>query len=145
MYLPTQAYRVDAGAAEQARWEEASKETIKKTTKPCPRCNVPIEKNGEYELRQDSAGASCMVASGGSEGFWRVHSLRPARQCECLYSSMELLNLLNPHSTQTNLVSWQKLGMLSHTNARHEAGQCNGFQGWFLWDEILPLDWKLRW
>ncbi|XP_040614108.1 E3 ubiquitin-protein ligase parkin isoform X2 [Mesocricetus auratus] len=41
-----QAYRVDKRAAEQARWEEASKETIKKTTKPCPRCNVPVEKNG---------------------------------------------------------------------------------------------------
>ncbi|KAI4567577.1 hypothetical protein MJT46_008790 [Ovis ammon polii x Ovis aries] len=43
----TQAYRVDEKAAEQARWEEASKETIKKTTKPCPRCHVPVEKNDE--------------------------------------------------------------------------------------------------
>ncbi|XP_023415122.1 E3 ubiquitin-protein ligase parkin isoform X1 [Loxodonta africana] len=42
----TQGYRVDEKAAEQARWEEASKETIKKTTKPCPRCHVPVEKNG---------------------------------------------------------------------------------------------------
>lgn len=42
----SQAYLVDKRAAEQARWEEASKETIKKTTKPCPRCNVPVEKNG---------------------------------------------------------------------------------------------------
>uniref|UniRef100_A0AAA9U024 E3 ubiquitin-protein ligase parkin n=1 Tax=Bos taurus TaxID=9913 RepID=A0AAA9U024_BOVIN len=42
----TQAYRVNEKAAEQARWEEASKETIKKTTKPCPRCHVPVEKNG---------------------------------------------------------------------------------------------------
>ncbi|XP_036173233.1 E3 ubiquitin-protein ligase parkin isoform X1 [Myotis myotis] len=41
-----QAYRVDARAAEQARWEESSRETIKKTTKPCPRCHVPVEKNG---------------------------------------------------------------------------------------------------
>ncbi|XP_023555057.1 E3 ubiquitin-protein ligase parkin isoform X2 [Octodon degus] len=41
-----QPYRVDERAAEQARWEEASKETIKKTTKPCPRCSVPVEKNG---------------------------------------------------------------------------------------------------
>nr|ABF69685.1 parkin splice variant [Sus scrofa] len=41
-----QAYRVDQKAAEQARWEEASKETIRKTTKPCPRCHVPVEKNG---------------------------------------------------------------------------------------------------
>ncbi|XP_047625736.1 E3 ubiquitin-protein ligase parkin isoform X2 [Phacochoerus africanus] len=40
------AYRVDKKAAEQARWEEASKETIRKTTKPCPRCHVPVEKNG---------------------------------------------------------------------------------------------------
>ncbi|KAM9233833.1 E3 ubiquitin-protein ligase parkin [Dugong dugon] len=42
----TQGHRVDEKAAEQARWEEASKETIKKTTKPCPRCHVPVEKNG---------------------------------------------------------------------------------------------------
>ncbi|XP_062952601.1 E3 ubiquitin-protein ligase parkin isoform X2 [Cynocephalus volans] len=42
----TQAYHVDERAAERARWEEASKETIKKTTKPCPRCHVPVEKNG---------------------------------------------------------------------------------------------------
>lgn len=42
----SQAYKVDEKAAEQARWDEASKETIKKTTKPCPRCSVPIEKNG---------------------------------------------------------------------------------------------------
>ncbi|CAN0500523.1 unnamed protein product [Rangifer tarandus platyrhynchus] len=42
----SQAYKVDEKAAEQARWEEASKETIKKTTKPCPRCHVPVEKNG---------------------------------------------------------------------------------------------------
>uniref|UniRef100_A0A5F9DAL3 E3 ubiquitin-protein ligase parkin n=2 Tax=Oryctolagus cuniculus TaxID=9986 RepID=A0A5F9DAL3_RABIT len=41
-----QAYRVDERAAELARWEEASKDTIQKTTKPCPRCHVPVEKNG---------------------------------------------------------------------------------------------------
>ncbi|XP_045431096.1 E3 ubiquitin-protein ligase parkin isoform X2 [Pipistrellus kuhlii] len=41
-----QAYRVDARAAEQARWEERSRETIQQTTKPCPRCRVPVEKNG---------------------------------------------------------------------------------------------------
>ncbi|XP_021569085.1 E3 ubiquitin-protein ligase parkin isoform X2 [Carlito syrichta] len=40
------AYGVDERAAEQARWEEASKDIIKKTTKPCPRCHVPVEKNG---------------------------------------------------------------------------------------------------
>ncbi|XP_071075778.1 E3 ubiquitin-protein ligase parkin isoform X3 [Desmodus rotundus] len=42
----TQVYKVDEKAAEQARWEESSKETIKHTTKPCPRCRVPVEKNG---------------------------------------------------------------------------------------------------
>uniref|UniRef100_A0A8V0XXB0 E3 ubiquitin-protein ligase parkin n=1 Tax=Gallus gallus TaxID=9031 RepID=A0A8V0XXB0_CHICK len=39
-------YVVDENAAMQARWEEASKETIKKTTKPCPNCHIPVEKNG---------------------------------------------------------------------------------------------------
>ncbi|XP_049708545.1 E3 ubiquitin-protein ligase parkin isoform X3 [Elephas maximus indicus] len=48
----TQGYRVDEKAAEQARWEEASKETIKKTTKPCPRCHVPVEKNGSLCKRK---------------------------------------------------------------------------------------------
>ncbi|EPY85221.1 hypothetical protein CB1_000390035 [Camelus ferus] len=41
-----QVYSIDERAAEQARWEEASRETIKRTTKPCPRCHVPVEKNG---------------------------------------------------------------------------------------------------
>ncbi|XP_069708301.1 E3 ubiquitin-protein ligase parkin isoform X2 [Phaenicophaeus curvirostris] len=39
-------YVVDEHAAMQARWEEASRETIKKTTKPCPNCSIPVEKNG---------------------------------------------------------------------------------------------------
>ncbi|XP_077204204.1 E3 ubiquitin-protein ligase parkin isoform X2 [Paroedura picta] len=39
-------YEVDEHAARQARWEEASKETIKRTTKPCPSCHVPVEKDG---------------------------------------------------------------------------------------------------
>ncbi|KAH1172949.1 hypothetical protein KIL84_016788, partial [Mauremys mutica] len=38
-------YMIDEHAAMQARWEEASRETIKKTTKPCPSCHVPVEKN----------------------------------------------------------------------------------------------------
>lgn len=41
---------MDESAAERARWEEASKETIKRTTKPCPHCGVPVEKNGECVL-----------------------------------------------------------------------------------------------
>lgn len=43
-----QGYIVDENAAMQARWEEASKETIKKTTKPCPNCHIPVEKNGKF-------------------------------------------------------------------------------------------------
>lgn len=43
-----QGYEVDDHAAKQARWEDASKETIKRTTKPCPRCHVPVEKDGGF-------------------------------------------------------------------------------------------------
>lgn len=46
--LSLQGYVVDEHAAMQARWEEASRETIKKTTKPCPSCNIPVEKNGKF-------------------------------------------------------------------------------------------------
>uniref|UniRef100_A0A6I8PNH7 E3 ubiquitin-protein ligase parkin n=1 Tax=Ornithorhynchus anatinus TaxID=9258 RepID=A0A6I8PNH7_ORNAN len=40
-------YSVDEQVVEGACWEEASKDTIKKTTKPCPHCQIPVEKNGE--------------------------------------------------------------------------------------------------
>ncbi|XP_042188906.1 E3 ubiquitin-protein ligase parkin isoform X2 [Callorhinchus milii] len=41
-----QAYVVDPQAAQLARWEEASRQTIEQTTKPCPKCHVPVEKHG---------------------------------------------------------------------------------------------------
>ncbi|KAI1894450.1 hypothetical protein AGOR_G00115940 [Albula goreensis] len=41
-----QGYVVDEEAARRARWEQASKEMIEETTQPCPKCRVPIEKNG---------------------------------------------------------------------------------------------------
>ncbi|XP_013400387.1 E3 ubiquitin-protein ligase parkin isoform X2 [Lingula anatina] len=42
----TTGYSVDPARAERARWERLSKDTIGKTTKPCPQCNVPVEKAG---------------------------------------------------------------------------------------------------
>ncbi|XP_067845336.1 E3 ubiquitin-protein ligase parkin [Heptranchias perlo] len=41
-----QGYVINEQAAQRARWEEASKQAIKETTKPCPKCQVPVEKNG---------------------------------------------------------------------------------------------------
>lgn len=41
-----QGYVVDEEAAARARWEQASQETIDETTRPCPACKVPVEKNG---------------------------------------------------------------------------------------------------
>ncbi|KAJ8359469.1 hypothetical protein SKAU_G00159940 [Synaphobranchus kaupii] len=41
-----QGYVVDEEAARRARWEQASKEMIDETTRPCPKCRVPVEKNG---------------------------------------------------------------------------------------------------
>uniref|UniRef100_A0A8C7CFX6 E3 ubiquitin-protein ligase parkin n=2 Tax=Oncorhynchus TaxID=8016 RepID=A0A8C7CFX6_ONCKI len=41
-----QGYVVDEEAALQARWEQASQETIDETTRPCPHCKVPVEKSG---------------------------------------------------------------------------------------------------
>ncbi|ETE68744.1 E3 ubiquitin-protein ligase parkin, partial [Ophiophagus hannah] len=38
-------FEIDEHAAMKARWEDASKETIKRTTKPCPKCHVPVEKD----------------------------------------------------------------------------------------------------
>ncbi|EDV24957.1 uncharacterized protein TRIADDRAFT_26044, partial [Trichoplax adhaerens] len=42
----TQPYRINAADADKARWERKTKETIKKISKPCPKCNTPIQKSG---------------------------------------------------------------------------------------------------
>ncbi|KAL4641178.1 E3 ubiquitin-protein ligase parkin [Arapaima gigas] len=42
----SQGYVVDEVAAQRARWDQASRETIAETTRLCPRCSVPVEKNG---------------------------------------------------------------------------------------------------
>uniref|UniRef100_A0A672T875 E3 ubiquitin-protein ligase parkin n=1 Tax=Sinocyclocheilus grahami TaxID=75366 RepID=A0A672T875_SINGR len=39
-------YIADEDAALHARWEQASQETISETTHLCPKCQVPVEKNG---------------------------------------------------------------------------------------------------
>ncbi|XP_067002583.2 E3 ubiquitin-protein ligase parkin [Anabrus simplex] len=39
-------YAVDPNRAAQARWDEASKVTIKVSTKPCPKCRTPTERDG---------------------------------------------------------------------------------------------------
>ncbi|CAM4725179.1 unnamed protein product [Leuciscus chuanchicus] len=41
-----QGYVVDEEAARLARWDQASQDTIAQTTHPCPKCQVPVEKNG---------------------------------------------------------------------------------------------------
>lgn len=41
-----QGYVVDEEAALRARWDQASQQTIDETTRPCPQCKVPVEKNG---------------------------------------------------------------------------------------------------
>lgn len=100
---------MDKSAAEQARWEEASKETIKKTTKPCPRCSVPVEKNGECEPR----GEPRWPVGAGQLGLGEGPQLEASRiVCE-FFCSMELLNLLNPNPTTTTLVSFRRFELLS--------------------------------
>ncbi|KAH8327610.1 hypothetical protein KR074_002853 [Drosophila pseudoananassae] len=39
-------YTVDPNRAAEARWEEASNVTIKVSTKPCPKCRTPTERDG---------------------------------------------------------------------------------------------------
>ncbi|KAJ1530827.1 hypothetical protein ONE63_005674 [Megalurothrips usitatus] len=39
-------YKVDPVHANQARWDEANKITIRITTKPCPKCRTPTERSG---------------------------------------------------------------------------------------------------
>ncbi|XP_048391634.1 E3 ubiquitin-protein ligase parkin isoform X2 [Stegostoma tigrinum] len=46
-YIETnQGYVINQQAAQRALWDKASRQAIKETTKPCPKCQVPVEKNG---------------------------------------------------------------------------------------------------
>ncbi|XP_015593190.1 E3 ubiquitin-protein ligase parkin [Cephus cinctus] len=42
----TGTYAVDPLKAKDAKWDEASKKTIKVSTKPCPKCRTPTERDG---------------------------------------------------------------------------------------------------
>lgn len=37
---------IGAEMVARAQWEDATRRTIKILTKPCPKCRVPIERNG---------------------------------------------------------------------------------------------------
>ncbi|XP_063974598.1 E3 ubiquitin-protein ligase parkin isoform X1 [Diachasmimorpha longicaudata] len=39
-------YSVDPDRAKDAKWDEASKTVIRKSTKPCPKCRTPTERDG---------------------------------------------------------------------------------------------------
>lgn len=41
-------YTIDPNNAQIARWDEASTVTIKVSTKPCPKCRTPTERDGIY-------------------------------------------------------------------------------------------------
>lgn len=43
-------YNVDPTRAAGARWDEASKVTIKVLTKPCPKCRTPTERDGNEKF-----------------------------------------------------------------------------------------------
>ncbi|MXQ92595.1 hypothetical protein E5288_WYG005685 [Bos mutus] len=79
----TQAYRVNEKAAEQARWEEASKETIKKTTKPCPRCHVPVEKNALLQATLYWPLCRSLKCTGESLCSSEPSSTNPREQTRC--------------------------------------------------------------
>ncbi|KAJ8248445.1 hypothetical protein GJAV_G00242090 [Gymnothorax javanicus] len=70
-----QGYVVDEEAVRRARWEQASKETIDETTRPCPKCRVPVEKDG---------GCMHMVCPRASCGFQWCWLCRVEWNRECM-------------------------------------------------------------
>lgn len=46
-------YNIDPSRAAEARWDEASKVTIKVLTKPCPKCRTPTERDGKTQIFQN--------------------------------------------------------------------------------------------
>ncbi|XP_040064906.1 E3 ubiquitin-protein ligase parkin-like [Ixodes scapularis] len=49
VFLPAgsvSAYPVDEAQARDSRWDEASRLTVRSTTKPCPMCRTPTERDG---------------------------------------------------------------------------------------------------
>ncbi|KAG7255257.1 hypothetical protein CRUP_013260, partial [Coryphaenoides rupestris] len=50
----------DEGALQRSRWELASRDTIRETTKPCPQCGVPVEKNGHSVAVSGAGSVLCL-------------------------------------------------------------------------------------
>ena len=76
--------KVNPENLERARWVHASEQFIQSNTKPCPRCRVPIEKNGNRLLF-----FSCYLSS---TKFSRFSFLSPPTLSLC--SSLSFLLLL---------------------------------------------------
>ena len=52
---------VDEGALQRSRWELASSATIRETTRPCPQCGVPVEKNGNTHTHAHTHAHACVT------------------------------------------------------------------------------------
>lgn len=65
--------KVNPENLERARWVHASEQFIQSNTKPCPRCRVPIEKNGKRLLF-----FSCYLSSTKFSRFVTSYSFFPS-------------------------------------------------------------------
>lgn len=70
-----QQYQLDPEALERARWVQANERFIESNTKACPRCRVPIEKNG------GCMHMTCGISSCRFEWCW-ICGVEWNRQCQ---------------------------------------------------------------
>lgn len=47
LLCPDQGFQVEEEASLRARWDQASLRLMQESTKRCPQCSVPVERNGE--------------------------------------------------------------------------------------------------
>lgn len=119
---PDQGFQVEEEASLRARWDRASLRLLQETTKRCPQCSVPVERNGEKQLpapywtcSQDwlptmccllqvavctcsalcveQSGAGC-VESRGTESVWETTGLDDTQtQTFSIFSSLQPVTL----------------------------------------------------
>lgn len=78
--------------AAEARWEEASNVTIKVSTKPCPKCRTPTERDGKYRTH---------IVAGEGEGAYATNNTH-----KLLQSILFLRRWLHAHGLHTR---WLRL------------------------------------
>lgn len=109
LLCPDQGFQVEEEASLRARWDQDSLRLLQESTKRCPQCSVPVERNGEKH--------SCWSFTGSA---LRTRYQPCAASCRWMYAhavfSVSSRVVLAVSSSVEQRVYGRSLVWMTHTN-----------------------------